>query len=447
MEDMIEDSINNLLDQYLVNGTSIDWNNLTAVASKGLGAPGKLARGDARWELETKGANVIGSVKFRLDQLTKAIQEMADNQMENASVLQNRLEQLENIWSNIANELHFDNSIGNKKMIYWGEGVAKISDGKGHKISTGQISGAGVSFVESLNALWTEFKQEVASYVQGQLGEYYASMALATAGKVGAAAEAELLEFIENGLTNSLVERTGFDQEVHGIALHNVITHYWNKKGDKFVAQDGLMSTSGGTLQGKQGKVDISVTLPELGATNLNLSVKNYANNAQTIHIHSGSSILMLMQQYSDFMNHYLNITTSHNVAYINGKRKVFGGSGGGRSVDITMMKQLLKISLLAHGLIGEYTTFNGLGSKAEVMVVNKGGIWKVYYMQDIINALLQNPALGEIEGFDSFNPVSIWHQSKAGPNYSDAYSRITALLTSLNNFKLSMSINVNALI
>jgi len=80
-------------------------------------------------------------------------------------------------------------------------------------------------------------------------------------------------------------------------------------------------------------------------------------------------------------MNHYLNITTSHNVAYINGKRKVFGGSGGGRSADITMMKQLLKISLLAHGLIGEYTTFNGLGSKAEVMIVNKGGIWKVYYM------------------------------------------------------------------
>jgi hypothetical protein len=75
-------------------------------------------------------------------------------------------------------------------------------------------------------------------------------------------------------------------------------------------------------------------------------------------------------------MNHYLNITTSK-------------GSNGINGALGQEMKLMLKMSLLTHGLIGEYTTTTGLGKKADILVTVENGLFKVYFMDDIINKII----------------------------------------------------------
>lgn len=433
MENAVFKIISDSLDKYLINGTgSIDTINLKAFSNNG-GLGTGLEKGGARWQLENNGRNQIGAVQFRLIQMRSAIEKMANDGMASAATLMTQLTNLESMYEDVASSLSLE-SLG----LGAGQTRLTASDIKTEKgyLHQGYINFnalTGKNFIASLNDLWLEFKQQVNSFVQGQLAEEYAALAVGVAGETYKINEDDLMNFLNKTLSGS---KRGFATETHGIALSNVITSYFTKAGGNRVATDGLISTSGKALSAKQGKVDLTVNLEELGE--FNLSIKNYSNmgNGASINIHSGSSILMLMQQYSDFMNHYLNITTSK-------------GSNGVNGALGQEMKLMLKMSLLAHGLIGEYTTTTGLGQKADVLVTVENGLFKVYFMDDIINKIIQNPDLAEIKGFDTLKLSNTWVAKEVNgkiKNYAGAYARINNLLAQLNSFKLDMSINVNLL-
>ena len=432
MEDAVFQIINDSLDKYLISSTgSIDTINLKAFTKGGSGAG--LEKGGARWQLENNGKNQIGAVQFRLIQMRSAIEKMSSEGMNSASALMAQLSTLENLYEGVASSLSLESlglGAGQAKL---GVSNIKTSNGYVHQGYADFNALTGKNFIGALNDLWIEFKQQVNSFVQGQLAEEYAALAVGVASETYKINEDELLSFLSKTLSSS---PRGFATETHGIALSNVITSYFTKAGGQRVETNGLISTSGKTISAKQGKVDLSVNLEELGE--FNLSIKNYSNmgTGATINIHSGASILMLMQQYSDFMNHYLNITTGN------------GGSGINGALG-QEMKLMLKMSLLTHGLIGEYTTTTGLGQKADVLVTVENGLFKVYFMDDIINKIIQNPDLAEIKGFDNLKLSNAWVTKEINgrtKNYSGAYARINNLLAQLNSFKLDMSINVGLL-
>lgn len=451
MEQIVEKIISDRLDKYL-NGGEINWKDLTvSTENSGLGVG--LERGGARWQLENNGRNQIGAVQFRLIQLRSAIENMRTEGMESAETLMTQLTQLEEMYEGVASNLSLESlGVGNGKTKLTVSDIKTEKNGYIHKEYINFNNLTGQNFIGSLNQLWLQFKAQVASFVQGQLGEQYAALAVTVAAQMEKMNEEELLKLFSNTLEQN---ELGFVRESHGIALQNTITSYFTDKGSAAKTTDGLISASGAKISEKQGKIDLSVNLEELGT--FGLSIKNVSNLGHKINIHSGTSILLLMQQYSDFMNHYLNLAAAH-------------GSGNQKANMTMKMKELLKISLLTHGLIGEYTTITGLGNKADIFVVNVGGLYKVYFMNDLINTLIKNPTLGDVEGLETLQLSNKWvdvatdisSQESYGKikttstridgrgiynSYVGAYSRINSLLAELNAVNLRMSINPSILL
>ena len=226
-----------------------------------------------------------------------------------------------------------------------------------------------------------------------------------------------------------------------------------------------------------QNKVDVTLNIPNpvagLGiGSKLNATVKNYrlpSSNKQ-IHLVDGTSIGVLVEGYSNFMYHYMNVTAAHRDIddqtnnEINDNLKLFHDT----------MKQLLTINALGGGQY--YLADQGQklqqNDYASILIVNDvyGRGFKIMHISDIIakvqqniedsielsekwNEKLQDGSKVEITGYPKnfayrygSNEASLSSHWKKISKFSSGQARIQAILKDLYSRKIRLSIKANFL-
>ena len=418
IENIICEIILEKLNKYNAKINFFDLSAETETSGIGFG----LDRGNLRWELSENGKNLANSISARLTALNTAIGIMKNNNMENASELNQRLENLQNEWKVI--EKTFLEQSPEGKMITW----SKFSDITGTE-----------NFTQRLNNLWKEFKKNVNSYVQGQLGEYYASLALAAFDATQRMGVKEIKNYLKDKLKNKALGMSGFNSVKQGIKIDNFVVQGFTEQGRNLsqdVLASRLMSGKGIKVKAVQGKVDLQITDTLYGIGNYNISIKNYFPEAGALSVQSGENLIFkLTQNYPEFMNHYLNITASGTRGLVNGGL-------------VQYMNEMLKVTLAISGLIGDYTS-TGMNLKADTLVYKKGNAFKVVFMDEIIKKIIENPSFALIyEISNNKRWLSSWVGDSSIYSYPNAYSRIVSILAQLNNLSIkSIKISTQALV
>lgn len=176
------------------------------------------------------------------------------------------------------------------------------------------------------------------------------------------------------------------------------------------------------------------------------LSVKNYnLISSNNIHLLSGASLIGLVQEYTTFVNHFLNVATVRE-----GNKTLSDAPANA----INNMKKMMKLTILFKALTGGVWGIQRDGSvaksrSAELLVVNDSSAarprFKIYQMGDILNAVEKNMSLlnmnDELANLDIKNkwvPVM--------PDVKNSNQRITNILADMHKMKLSVSINKKTL-
>lgn len=186
-----------------------------------------------------------------------------------------------------------------------------------------------------------------------------------------------------------------------------------------------------------QDKLDVALSFD---GEMYNITAKNYANiTKRDIHIVSGTSLLaMILDDDVDFINHYLNITTSH---------------PGLTGPNLTLAHEVMKLTILLKSLTGIGTSADN--NTADILVVNDRAskhiyvrsigylVTKISFRLDKIDNYMKIHGLGK-KG--SLNIKNDFVGAKGIPSEADAKTRITKLLAQLHNTKISVSVKGNAI-
>lgn len=435
MEKAIKAKIEAAISKYGISG--VDWGSLTAISEGGAAttAGGKINKGGLRWELgNADDWNRFESIQQRLSILSKGIRELPLNNQGNLS---ERLSSLSSQWEELKKTANMT------EKNYFGKLGQAIQTGKGS------------SFITELNSLMKEFKQKTASYVTGEIGEMWAAASANLYRQIteqGFADVEAALQFIGNSSMSGL---TGKDRETHFIDNKKLssLSYGINSEGN-------TITFSGAQGGSKQGKVDFKLELPDSQKTTYDLSIKNYSDKAGHFTIHSGSSILFLLQQYGDLLDYFINTAPRFGMPTNGiGTNKIINGP----SSSFGDVEKILKVSLLAQGLMGSYTTGQGTvtDNTADTFVIFRNGKYNVYFISDIIQKIADNIDNLESYGiitntnnssglnFADLENVWISKQDENGneiPDRSYGLQRTAALLVRLHEIKLEMSITLDAL-
>lgn len=425
MEDAIKARIEAAISKYNVSG--VNWNTLTAISEGGVAAlaGGKL---EARLRNLTNDSdwNNIKAINRRLEELGKGIQTLSGDLQTDLST---KLKKLKDDWKYLQNNL--------KKQ--------------GALIKTGK----NFNFINEVNALTAEFKQQSSSYVTGQIGEMWAAASANLYKQVvenGFEDVAAALRFI--GSENFMTGLVGTEKEKHFIDSKKLSSlSYGTDSGGNTITFSGAQGNA------KQGKIDFQLSLPDSKKTIYDLSIKNYSDKAEHFTIHSGSSIIMLLQQYGDVLDYFINTLPRKNVPEDKEHNKIVQSPGQ----NLNISENILKMSLLVQGLMGAYTTQTGAvtDKTADTFVVFRNGKYHIYFISDIINKLVGN--INNINNYGTIidsntnsnlnfsNLQNVWISKKDDNNnevYDRSYGlqRTAALLASLQTTKMEMSITLNTL-
>lgn len=430
----IENKIRDLVIHHLkLENASIDWDNLQVldVGDSFNIERAKIAntKNKARNKLdEESGRNSIDSIEKRLETLQKTKENLQKKIPEQADALDKALTTLWNEWREI--EKTFE------KVTRYGRQY---------------ILGAN-NFIKDLNELWNKFSKEVNSYLTGVLGEEYAAIsALAYkyfAKNTGQNLISDFEKYIMS-LSDSNMGLEGKHRSASILSSRFFATTGKNQniKSSHFISGNLFNNFFGGKskIVYTQDKVDLNISLDQIDT--IAASVKNYnLSSGYNISVHTGISILVLSQEYTNFINHYLNITVQHPDS---------------SSLYIAQMNNMLKLTLGLKAIAGgifKFTKEGGLSKNkaAEILVLNdSSGKYKVYFIQDLIDKIANDINLLEVKGLDSHKTWQQWwvdntngiaarsnsNYSFSNPNYRDAYSRINGILSQLHNFKLDISV------
>lgn len=439
IEDAIKAKINAAISKYSIGG--IGWNDLTASAKgsgKGVAAGGSIEKGNLRWELgNADDWNRFESIQQRLQILTKGIKDLPIGDIRGN--LMDKLVSLKQQWI----ELKKETNISEKN--YFGKMEEVVFTGKNS------------NFITDLNNLMGEFKQKAASYVTGQIGEMWAAASANLYKQITEQAFADVesvLKFIGND--NFMSGLVGTDRESHFIDNKNLSSLSYGINADgKTVTFSGIQGGSA-----KQGKVDFQLQLPDAQKISYDLSIKNYSNKAEHLTIHSGSSIVFLLQQYGDLLDYFINVAPREGMPEAvdeNGNKKIIQTDE--TLANFNEVEKLMKISLIAQGLMGAYTTgTNRITDKtADTLVLFRNGKYHVYFMSDIINNLINNinnlNNLGIINNtksnssLDFSNLKNVWIGPEDERSRDYGLQRTAALLVKLHEIKMEISITMDALV
>lgn len=197
------------------------------------------------------------------------------------------------------------------------------------------------------------------------------------------------------------------------------------------------------TLKTTQDKVDVEAVYKDKNGEMLQplkISVKNInASSPFEIHILRGSSVLQMLQDDGEFLNHYLNIVP------------IRQGENAGNALR-EEYHQVAKAMILARALTGSSFRISKNGGapynqqvNAFFILDNSRGSFVAYAMSDIINQISNNlQDLHTIETGDFDNALSslknTWVGGPRSPEAAD--SRIVNLLAQLHQMKLNVSLS-----
>lgn len=423
-----------------INGEVIvDWDTMTALNSDYL-AQIELTEGqNLRKNLSTGGMNNINSINKRIEILNRTLNEtFAFVQNKKANELRKELSEIEKQWEIIQKSIDPENDIRIQNRFRKYQGI------ESSKMLINEALGGENGFAAQLNALWNSFKKRINAYASGEIGEYYAAIAVQAAKLKGQKITEDLKqEFINN--INKMTEKelglAGKQRSSVAMSVQNVIGGNAGNRPDHVI--NGLFTDFIGgqmRLTSTQDKVDLNIQLEGLD-TPIAASVKNYSRIGEMgVHVHSGVSILSLTQEYTDFMNHYLNVSV-----------RAIGSSQDYSSANAILpkMNETLKLTMALKAIAGGILKLGkggfGPSQQAEVFILNdSSGYYSVYFVDDLLDQIMKNiNKYVKIDGIESDTTwKQIWVASQNNKkDYGAAYSRILGVLNQLHRFKLSISL------
>lgn len=423
-----------------INGEVIvDWDTMTALNSDYLSQIELTEGQNLRKNLSTGGMNNINSINKRIEILNRTLNEtFAFVQNKKANELRKELSEIEKQWEVIQKSIDPENDIRVQNRFRKYQGI------ESSKMLISEALGGENGFAAQLNALWNSFKKRINAYASGEIGEYYAAIAVQAAKLKGQKITEDLKqEFINN--INKMTEKelglAGKQRSSVAMSVQNVIGGNAGNRPDHVI--NGLFTDFIGgqmRLTSTQDKVDLNIQLEGLD-TPIAASIKNYSRIGEMgVHVHSGVSILSLTQEYTDFMNHYLNVSV-----------RATGSSQDYSSANAILpkMNETLKLTMALKAIAGGILKLGkggfGPSQQAEVFILNdSSGYYSVYFVDDLLDQIMKNiNKYVKIDGIESDTTwKQIWVASQNNKkDYGAAYSRILGVLNQLHRFKLSISL------
>lgn len=352
----------------------------------------------------------VQSIKNRINTLIAYRDSLKNESSQDVSVLSNHLDKIETEWKALQQEasnfsqsgktFFVKNNTRNRTFIKELEDLIKMVTTR----ATAQIHG------------------EYAEAIVAALSHVTTANTLVSSG--------ELLEYLKSGVLTrqKTIQKGLFSVNFSpNINLENVTqdTKYGSANSKNEVGQ---IST-----QLVQNKINVIYTIDGL---NIPTTIKNYKMQNMTfptVHLHSGTSLLQMIQQYADFANYYLNVVTTH-------------GSGKDSSL-INQAVLAMKMTMLLHALEGGFQILvdgkQQTSPAASVLIINDNFSqkFKVFSTTQILNDVSQNIEMLDIGKEDSITSFS---NKYIGSTRSiiNAYARIEKLLMQLQRIKLDIGIN-----
>lgn len=295
------------------------------------------------------------------------------------------------------------------------------------------------TFFDELNNLLGELSLANVTQAGGMIGELGVVGITALANIQTGKEVNNIVQYLEEEMSKHV---KGQDRSKKGLSVENFdIEHYVDLNqvvsGTSYIKDEKTGNYF--TTKFTQDKVDIEV---EFGGEKILGSVKNY-NLANTkfedIHLLSGRSVLALVQEYGDFVNHFLNIAAEHEDNE---------GAEHGDFLDKAII--IMKLTILLKALQGAVYAKDRNGqagntAAVDVFIVNdiSVGKYKVYSINEILNAIKDNIKFLKTGDFDemsrlSNDPVDL----NEGLNMAGARVRISNLLAQLHSMSLEVSID-----
>lgn len=284
-------------------------------------------------------------------------------------------------------------------------------------------------FIEQLNDLISKFLTGSST----MHGEYAEAVVVATNYLVNASAKKginDILRVLENRVKGQQRSAKGlsyvnFDSDL--VDFNQII-------GDKTSYTDAYGNKFNTTIT--QDKVDVEI---EVNGLQVPASLKNINLKANfDIHLLEGRSVLALVQDYSTFVNHYLNIAAEH------------GDEPSGYSKILDLANKTMKLTILVKALEGGVFGRSksgeiGRSQRADLFIINDNSIgrFRVFLIDDILTAIEQNLSLLKTGEFDTYGRLqNNYIGSFNEPDINDARIRISNLLAQLHSMELSVSID-----
>lgn len=353
------------------------------------------------------------SIETRINFLLKLRDSLSSTT--NANEIISKINELESTWTSLKHDMQQNNE---KKVV--------LSEG-----STASF------FVNDLNELIASFKQG-STTVHGDYAEAIVALAsyLATVGASTTIADfqndiADILKksVVANKKSQSTLLQSNFDTRY--VHIETVAPESrWVKKDEQ-----GNVFTAHAT----QDKVDVVLTIDDM---NIPVSVKNYnlgMFSNPDLHFLSGTSVLILTQDYASLMNHYLNVGSAH-------------PDKEAPNATLSKAKQAVKLIILLKALEGgvqKRNTETGTispGDKAELIIINDNsqGRFRVFTLSTILGMIQDRiDDLVKTGDFDKVNLLNNDYQGDKGvPNDLHAQLRISHMLNQLHTMQLSVSID-----
>lgn len=440
--EIMEKAINNFLEKHL-QGVDINMDTLRAAVLSGNFNEEllkiqtnsgkellKVLQSFNELKVSTKtGTRNIGALQSRINALLSARDCLKDDV--NSQSMKNSIDDLEKKW---------------KELVYFFNKKAKQSI----DISDENNSGKAIkntkrlqNFVDELNTILKGFRYSSAA----AHGEYAETAIVAMNALINYHAlknTSDLFGFINNALntevkgkdtSRKILNISHFDSNFTDLGLISEGTHYKNELDINKETSLGYFST-----KSTQDKVDIIFNFKDGEEVfGIPASVKNY--NLQNtrfndIHLLSGRSVLVLVQEFEDFVNHYLNVMAEH-------------PDKGPSSSLIDLAHYTMKLTVLLKAIQGGVETNKGISEKADLFIINDNsqGRYKVYTIDQIldkiifsVNKLEDILKTGDLDNTKILENKFIGTESEFDEN--NAKKRISNLLNKLHQMELKVSIS-----
>lgn len=353
----------------------------------------------------------VQSIENRINALIAFRDNLKNESTQDISDLSNRLNKIEIEWQSLQQEVSNFSRSGKTFFV---------------KNST-----RNQNFIKELESLIKSVTTKAAAQIHGEYAEAIVAALshIATANTL--VNSGEILNFLKSGV---LKGQQTVQKGLFSINFSPNINLEKVTQGTKYGSANSKTEMGQISTQLVQDKIDVIYTIDGL---DVQTTIKNY--NMQNmafpnIHLHSGTSLLQMIQQYTDFANYYLNVVSTH-------------GKTGERNDLINKAVLAMKMTMLLHALEGGFQILvNGkqqTSLAANVLIINDSFShkFKVFSTTQILNDVSKNINMLDIGKEDSITSFSNKYVGTAR-NIADAYARIENLLMRLQRIKLDIGVS-----